>query len=148
MEAIMTRFFDERGLVVFQDWIHTPYGRYAIADVRDVWVTRRGASRGNRWLITGLAAGAVLVLVGGTGLAGWLIHNWFWLLATPVLVLAAGSIGLLDPIAIYLEKRHHELWITTGNGDVLLWKANAVEARKALRQIQRLRQRHLDARDL
>ena len=55
------------------------------------------------------------------------------------------SIGLFDPVAIYLEKRHHELWITTGTVSVLLWKANKVEVNKALRHIQRARERHREA---
>jgi hypothetical protein len=148
MEVIMTRLFDQRGLQVSEEWIQTPTGLYGMADVHHAWVTRRRANRGSRWLTIGLAAGAVLVLAGGAGLTGWLIRHWLWLLAAPLLVLGLGSIGLLDPIAIYLEKRHHELWITTGTGDVLLWRANAVEARKALRQIQRARQRRLDASGL
>jgi hypothetical protein len=144
----VNRLFDEAGLVVSDRWIHSPAGRYAIADVRDIWVTRRRAARGSRWMTAGLGAGAVLVLMGGAGMAGWLTSNLLWLvLAAPALFIVAGTVGLLDPLAIYLEKRHHELWITTGTGDVRLWKANAVEARKALRQIQRARQRLLDARD-
>jgi hypothetical protein len=143
----MARLFDEDGLVVSEDWIRTPTARYAITDVRDAWMTRRQVSRGSRWLTAGLAAGAVLVLIGGAGLTGWLTRNWLWLLATPVIFLVAGSVGLLDPVAIYLEKRHHELWITTGAGSILLWKANAVEVGKALRQIQRARERHLEAYD-
>jgi hypothetical protein len=65
-----------------------------------------------------------------------------WLLAAPVIFLAAAWIGLLDPVAIYLEKRHHELWIATDTGSAMVWKANSVEANKALRQIQRARERH------
>ena len=78
-------------------------------------------------------------------MSGWLTRNWVWLLASPVFFFVAAAIGLLDPIAIYLEKRHHELWITTGTVSVLLWKANQVEVRKALRQIQRARERRRDA---
>ena len=68
---------------------------------------------------------------------GWLITHWAWLLATPVVLLGLGSIGLLDPIAIYLDKRHHELWIAGDTYSVRVFKANSVEARKALRAIQR-----------
>jgi hypothetical protein len=118
-----------------------------MAGVREAWVTRRQAARGGRWMTGALATGAMLVLIGGVGLTGWLTRNWTWLLATPLVLLLAGSIGLLDPVAIYLEKRHHELWIATDDGPVLLWKANAVEVGKALRQIQRARQRLRDAQD-
>ena len=136
----MGRLFDHDGLVISEDWIRTPAARYPITDVRDAWVTRRQVSRGSRWFTAGLGAGAVLVLIGVAGLTGWLTRNWLWLLAAPVIFLAAGTIGLLDPVAIYLEKRHHELWITTSAGSLLLWKANAVEVGKALRQIQRARE--------
>ena len=76
-------------------------------------------------------------------------------MAHPQLDLAAGFADLVlrrrgdRPRSIrsrsYLEKRHHELWITTGTVSVLLWKANKVEARKALRQIQRARERHRES---
>ncbi len=144
----MARLFDHDDLVISEDWIRTPTARYAITEVREVWVTRRQVARGSRWFVYGLGIGALLILIGGAGLTGWLTRNWLWLLATPVIFLAAGTIGLLDPVAIYLEKRHHELWITIGGGSVLLWKANAVEAGKALRQIQRARERHLEAHDI
>jgi hypothetical protein len=148
IEVIIARLYDHDGLVVTDDWILTPTGRYRISDVQDAWATRRQLTRGSQWFTYGLGTGAVLVLVGAAGLTGWLTRNWLWLLATPVILLAAGTIGLLDPIAIYLEKRHHELWITTDDGSVRVWKANAVEVGKALRQINRARQRHYDAYDL
>jgi Family of unknown function (DUF6232) len=138
----MTRLFHEEGLQITDEWIRTPFGTYAIADVRAAWVTRHQISRGSRMLTAALGAGFVLVLVGGVGVTGWFNRNWVWLLASPVVFFLAASIGLFDPVAIYLEKRHHELWITTGTTSVLLWKANYVEARKALRQIQRARERH------
>ena len=141
----MARLFDENGLQITDDWIRTPAGTFAIAEVRAAWVTRRQATRGNRWLTAGLGAGFVLVLVGGAGMSGWLARYWVWLLASPVVFFVVAAVGLLDPIAIYLEKRHHELWITTGTVSVLLWKANKVEVRKALRQIQRARERHREA---
>jgi hypothetical protein len=141
----MARLFDEDGLQITHDWIRTPTGTYAIAKVRAAWVTRRQVGRGSRLLTAGLGAGLVLVLIGGAGMSGWLSRNWVWLLASPVFFFVAAAIGLLDPIAIYLEKRHHELWITTGTVSVLLWKANKVEVRKALRQIQRARERHREA---
>lgn len=144
----MVRLYEHDGLVVTDDWIRTPTRQYRISDVQDAWVTRRQVTRGGRWFTYGLGAGAVLVLLGAAGLTGWLTRNWLWLLATPVAFLVAGAIGLLDPIAIYLEKRHHELWITTDGGSIRVWKANAVEVGKAMRQINRARQRHLDAHDL
>lgn len=144
----MARLYDHGGLVVTDDWILTPTARYKISDVRDAWVTRRQPTGGGRWLTYGLGAAAMLVLLSAAGLTGWLTRNWLWLLAAPVIFLVAGAIGLLDPIAIYLEKRHHQLWITTGAGSVQVWKANAVEVGKALRQINRARQRFFDAYDL
>jgi hypothetical protein len=143
----VARLYDHDGLVVTENWILTPTARYAIADVRHAWVTRRQLGRGSRWFTYGLGTGFVLVLLGGAGLTGWLSHGWLWLLAAPVLLFVAGTIGLLDPIAIYLEKRRHELWITTTAGSVLVWKANAVELGKALRQINRARQRRVDEED-
>ncbi len=141
----MARLFSGDGLQISDDWIRTPTAAYAIAEVRAVWTTRRQVGRGSRLMTAGLGAAAVLVLVGAAGVSGWLTRNWVWLLLSPVFFFVAATIGLLDPIAIYLEKRHHELWITTGTVSVMLWRANQVEVRKALRQIQRARQRHRDA---
>lgn len=141
------KLFEADDLIVSDDWIRTPIGTWAISEVRAVWVTRRHAARGSRWLTAGLAAGAMLILVGGAGLLGWLAQGWPWLLLAPAVLLLAGSVGLLDPVAIYLEKRHHELWISTGTQSVRVWKANKVEAGKALRQIQRAQERHREALD-
>jgi Family of unknown function (DUF6232) len=138
----MARRFSEQGLQITDDWIRTPRGTYAIGDVREAWVTRRQITRGSRLLTAGLGAGFVLVLIGGAGMSGWLTRNWLWLLASPVIFFAAASIGLFDPVAIYLEKRHHELWIATDTTAIRLWKANRIEVSKALRQIQRARERH------
>jgi hypothetical protein len=141
----MARLFDENGLRITDEWIRTPTATFAIADVRAAWVTRRQATHGSQWVTAALGAGFVLVLIGGAGMSGWLTRYWTWLLLSPIIFFAAAGIGLLDPIAIYLEKRHHELWITTGTVSVLLWKANKVEVSKALRQIQRARERHREA---
>ena len=138
----MARLYDHDGLIVTDAWIRTRTASYAIGEIRDAWTTRRQVTSGSRWFTAGLGAGTLLVLIGVAGASGWLFRNWVWLLATPVILLAAGAIGLLDPIAIYLEKRRHELWITVDAGSTLLWKANAVEVGKALRQIQRARERH------
>lgn len=138
----MVRLYDHRGLVVTEEWIRTPTGQYRITDVLDAWMTRPGG--GARWFAYGLGTGVAIILLTAAGLTGWLTRNWLWLLAAPVILLAAGAVGLLDPIAIYLEKRHHELWITTPSGSVRVLTANAVEVGKALRQINRARQRLLD----
>ena len=138
----MARRFSEQGLQITDDWIRTPHCAYAIADVREAWVTRRQITRGSRLLTAGLGAGFVLVLIGGAGMSGWLTRNWLWLLASPIIFFAAASIGLFDPVAIYLEKRHHELWIATDTTAIRLWKANRIEVSKALRQIQRAREHH------
>jgi len=142
----MVRLYDHNGLVVTDDWIRTPTAQYKISDVLDAWMTRRGGN--GRWFTYGLGAGAVIVLLAGAGVTGWLTRNWLWLLAAPLILLAAGAVGLLDPVAIYLEKRHHELWITTPAGSVRVLKANAVEVGKALRQIHRARERHFEAYDV
>jgi hypothetical protein len=140
----MTTLFRADDLQVTDDWIRAVSGTFRIPEVRNVWVTRRQAGRGNRFMTTALGIGVLLVLIGGAGATGWLTRNWAWLLATPVLLLVAAWIGLLDPIAVYLEKRHHELWIATDSVAVRVWKANAVEARKALRAIERARERYQD----
>ena len=138
----MGRLFHEEGLQITDDWIRTPTGNYAIGAVRSAWVTRRQVTRGSRLLTAGLGAGVVLVFIGGAGMTGWLSRNWIWLLFSPVFFFIGASIGLFDPIAIYLEKRHHELWIATGTLAMPIYKANAIEANKALRAIQRASERH------
>jgi len=138
----MAVLYERPGIKVTDEWIRCDIGTYSIRDLRSAWVTRRQASRGSRMLTAGLSAGAVLVLVGGAGMSGWLNRNWTWILASPLLFFVAGSIGLLDPVAIYLEKRHHELWIQTDTHAVRAWKANKIEVNKALRQLQRARERH------
>jgi hypothetical protein len=138
----MALLFRSDQLQVTDEWIRSSAGTFAIRDVRNAWVTRKQIGRGSR-LTTGLlGVAAVLILVGGVGASGWLEHNWMWLLAAPALFFVAAAIGLLDPVAIYLEKRHHELWLATDTVSIRLWKANAIEANKALRAIQRARERH------
>ena len=137
----MTVLFHESGLQVTDDWIRTESGSFPIRDVRRAWVTRRQLGRGSRLMTAGLGFGALLVLVGGVGATGWFNRNWLWILAAPVLFFAAAAIGLLDPIAIYLEKRHHELWIVTDTVAVQIWRHNRIEVHKALRAIQRARER-------
>jgi hypothetical protein len=138
----MALLFRSDHLQVTEEWVRSAAGTFAIRDVRNVWVTRKQIGRGSR-LITGLlGVAALLIVIGGAGASGWLQHNWQWVLAAPVLFFVAAGIGLLDPVAIYLEKRHHELWLATDTVSVRLWKANAIEANKALRAIQRARERH------
>lgn len=138
----MALLFRSDQLHITDEWIRSSAGTFAIRDVRNAWVTRKQIGRGSR-LVTGLlGVAALLIVIGGAGASGWLAHNWMWLLATPVLFFVAAGIGLLDPVAIYLEKRHHELWIATDSVSVRLYKANAIEANKALRAIQRARERH------
>jgi hypothetical protein len=138
----MTLVFRADDLQVTDDWIRASAGTFPITGVRSAWVTRHQISRGSRIATAGLGAGATLVVVAGVGLAGLLSRLWMWLLAAPLIFLAAAWIGILDPVAIYLEKRRHELWITTDSAAVCVWKANSVEAHKALRAIQRARERH------
>jgi hypothetical protein len=138
----MTVLFQTEGLQVTDEWIRSTSGTFAIPDVRNAWVTRRQIGRGSRFLTAGLGFGGGLIVIGLAGTSGWLTRNWVWLLAAPVIFFVAAGIGLLDPIAIYLEKRHHELWIATDTVAVRLWKHNNVEVNKALRSIQRARERH------
>jgi hypothetical protein len=138
----MTLLFHTEGLQVTDDWIRSTSGTFAIPDVRNAWVTRRQIGRGSRFLTAGLGLAAGLILIGVAGASGWLTRNWVWLLGAPVAFFVAAGIGLLDPVAIYLEKRHHELWIATDTVAVRLWKHNSVEVNKALRSIQRARERH------
>jgi len=138
----MTMLFHAAGLQITDDLIRSVPGTFRIRDVRSVWVTRRQVGRGSRLMTEALGVGVVMVVIGGAGATGWLTRNWMWILTAPVFFLVVASIGLLDPIAIYLEKRHHELWIATDSVTVRVWKANSVEANKARRQIQRACERH------
>ncbi len=138
----MAMLFHAAGLQITDDWIRSVPGAFPIRDVRSVWVTRRQVGRGSRLMTAALGVGVILVVIGGAGATGWLTRNWMWILAAPAVFFVAASIGLLDPITVYLEKRHHELWIATDSGAVRVWKANSVEANKARRQIQRARERH------
>jgi Family of unknown function (DUF6232) len=134
----MATLFRAEGLQVTEELIRSEPGTFAIADVRSVWVARKRIGRGSRLLTALLGIGAVLALVGG---AGWLTEHWEYLLWAPVVFFAAAWIGLLDPIALYLEKRHHDLWIDTPAGAVPIWRHNSVEVNKALRAIGRARER-------
>jgi Family of unknown function (DUF6232) len=140
----MAMLFRADDLLITDEWIRADTGTVAIGDVRQVWVARRQAGRGSRVMTAILGAGVLLVIIGGVGATGWLTRNWVWLLAAPLLFVVAAHIGLLDPIAVYLEKRHHELWIATDTMAMPIYKANAVEANKALRAIQRGSERHHD----
>jgi hypothetical protein len=137
----MAVLFSDNSLQVTDEWIRSVgAGTIAIGDVRQVWVARR-AGRGSRVMTALLGLGILLVVIGAVGATGWLTRNWGWVLAAPLLFVVAAHIGILDPIAIYLEKRHHELWVATGTIAVPIYRANAVEANKALRAIQRASER-------
>jgi hypothetical protein len=137
--------FHAADLQISEELIRTPAGRLRIADVRRVWVTRR-AGRGSRTMTAALGVAAVLVVIGGVGLSGWLADNWPWLLTAPVIFVVVVHFGLLDPIAIYLEKRHHELWVATDHEALCIFRANSVEARKAQRAIERAAERRAERR--
>jgi hypothetical protein len=137
----MATLFREDGLQVTEEWIRSVPGTFAISDVRSAWAARKQIGRGSRLLSALLGIAAVVALIGGAGASGWLIEHWEYLLAAPVVFFVAAWIGLLDPIAIYLEKRHHDLWIATDRGAVRIWRNNSVEVNKALRAIQRAQER-------
>ena len=138
----MATLFRADGLHVTEDWIRADGGTFPIAAVTQAWVTRRQIGRGSRLMTATIGFAALLILIGGAGATGWLTRNWEWILAAPVLFFVAASIGLLDPVALYLERRHHELWITTDTHSINVWKHNKIEVNKALRAIQRARERH------
>lgn len=142
---LMAMLFHADGVQVTEDWVRGPAGTIRVADVRRVWVTRRQTSRGSRALTATLGFAVVLVVLGGAGLSGWLTRNWLWILAAPVIFLVVAWIGLLDPLAVYLEKRHHELWVATDTVALMIYKANSVEANKALRAIERAVERHWES---
>ena len=141
----MSTLFDADGLQITEDWIRAPAGTIRIRDIRRAWVGRHQAGRGSRTLTAALGVVVVLVVLGGAGLSGWLTENWLWILAAPLIFLVLAWIGLLDPLAIYLEKRHHELWVSTDAVAVCVYRANSVEAKKALRAIERAVERHWEA---
>lgn len=140
----MAILFRADDLAVSDSWIRTATAAYPIADVRSAWVSRRQIGRGGRLATAALGVAAMLALIGGTGLAGWVSRHWIWLLAAPLLFFVAAGIGLLDPVAIYLEKRRHELWIATDAVEVCVWQHNRVEVNKALRAINRAYERNRD----
>jgi hypothetical protein len=137
----MATLFRAEGLQVTEELIRSEQGTFAIADVRSAWVARKRIGRGSRLLTAVLGIGAVLALIGGAGAIGWLTEHWVYLLWAPVVLFAAAWIGLLDPIALYLEKRRHDLWIDTPAGPVPIWRHNSVEVNKALRAIERAHER-------
>jgi Family of unknown function (DUF6232) len=135
----MSVLFRARELQISDDWIRGVPGTFAIREIRMAWVTRRGQRRRGTTIATGIAL--ALIAIGWAGASGWLTRNWSYLIYGLLLLPVAASIGFLDPIAIWLEKRHHELWIATDSATVLLWKHNRVEVNKALRAINRARER-------
>ncbi len=144
----MATLFRADGLQVTEEWIRSVPGTFAVGDVRSAWVARKQIGRGSRVLSALLGVAAVVALIGGAGAAGWLTEHWEFLLAAPVVFFVAAWIGLLDPIAIYLEKRHHDLCIDTPAGAVRIWRNNSVEVNKALRAIERARERQREQYEL
>ena len=141
--ALLFRDRDD-ALKVTDHWIQsTTAGNIAIRDVRQVWVARRTGA-GSRAVTILLGAGVLMVIIGAVGATGWFTRNWIWLLAAPFLFMIAVHFGLLDLLAIYLEKRHHELWVSTATIAMPIYRANLVEARKAQRAIERASERHFE----
>ena len=141
----MATLFRSDELIVTDEGICTAAGVVAIGDIRQVWVARRVGPGGR--LLTGLlGAGVMAIIIAIVGASGWLTRNWIWLLAAPVIFVVAAHFGLVDLIAIYLEKRHHQLWIATDQTAMPIYRANSVEAKKAMRAIQRAHERHYEQR--
>ncbi|MGE5826779.1 MAG: DUF6232 family protein [Micromonosporaceae bacterium] len=138
----MSMLFRARELQISDDWIRGVPGTFAIRDIRSAWVTRRARGRARRRTTIATAVALGLITIGWAGASGWLTRNWSYLLYGLLLLPVAASIGFLDPVAIWLEKRHHELWIATDAVVVLLWRHNRVEVNKALRAINRACERH------
>jgi len=144
----MATLFRTNDLHITDEWIRAVPGTFAISEVRSAWSARKGVSRGSRLLTALLGVAAVLIIIGGAGMTGWLTRNWMWLLSAPLIFLAAAAIGLLDPVAIYLEKRHHDLWIATNSHAVKVWRNNEIEVNKALRAIHRAREHYVERFDV
>jgi|SRR4051812_12055104 hypothetical protein len=146
----MAILFNERELVVTDERIRTPGRDYPISRVSRVWCALPESTRGVRLMVIATLVGVVLAVGIYLTTVGWLrghlIALPFVLTLVCVLVGLLGWAGILDPVAVYLEKRRHELWIETDGMAVLLWSNNKVEVNKALRAIGRARERHDDAR--
>jgi hypothetical protein len=145
----MAILFNEGELVVTDERIRTPGRDYPISRVSRVWCALPESSRGMRLMVIGTLVGIVLAVGIYLTTVGWLREHLvavpFILTLVCVLLAFLGWAGILDPLAVYLEKRRHELWIETDGVAVMLWSNNKVEVNKALRAIGRARERHHDA---
>jgi len=141
----MAILFNERELLVTEECVRTTTHEYPIRLVRRVWITLPESTRGVRLTVTAVLVGAVVAVAAWALASGWLTDHW---IAVPVLIIAAvvaGWAGFLDPLAVYLEKRRHDLWIDVDGMPVRVWSDNKVEVNKAVRAIERARERHRDA---
>jgi hypothetical protein len=143
----MAVLFRERDLQVTDDWIRSSSGNIPIREVRSVWVQLPRATRGRRFGTMIVLVGLVLLLFVWAWSSGWLSKNAVMIPGFLVLFVIAAWGGLLDPVAVYMEKRRHELWISTDAYSVKIWANNNVEVNKAVRAIQRAQERLRDAQE-
>ena len=143
----MAVLFRERDLQVTDDWIRTNAGKIPIRAVRSVWVQLPRATRGRRFGTMLVLVGLVLLLFAWAWSSGWLSKNAVMIPGFLVLFVIAAWGGLLDPVAVWLEKRRHELWVSTNAYSVKVWANNNVEVNKAVRAIQRAQERLRDAQE-
>jgi hypothetical protein len=143
----MATLFHERGLQVTDEWIRSSSGHIPIAEVRSVWVQLPRTTRGRRFGTALTLVGVVLLLFAWAWTSGWLARNAVMLPAFLVLFAIAAWAGALDPIAVWLEKRRHELWVATDAYKAKVFVDNNVEVNKAARAIQRAQERMRDAQD-
>jgi hypothetical protein len=143
----MTVLFREKGLQVTDDWVHSNAGNIPIAEIRSVWNELPRATRGRRFGTMVVLIGLVLLLFAWAVASGWLQRNAISIPGFLVLFAIATWGGLLDPIAVWREKRRHELWVSTDAYSVKVWANNSVEVNKAVRAIQRAQERMRDAQE-
>ena len=143
----MAVLFRERGLQVTDDWVHSTAGNIPIREVRSVWTELPRATRGRRFGTMIALVGLVLILFAWAWASGWLTRNAVMIPGFLVLFAIATWGGLLDPIAVWREKRHHELWVATNGYSMKVWANNSVEVNKAVRAIQRAQERLRDAQE-
>jgi hypothetical protein len=141
----MAILFNERGLLVTDECVRIPGSEFPISRVRHAWVTLPESTRGLRLVTTGILVACLVPLAAWAIISGWLADHWIALPLAIGFVVVAAWAGLLDPIALYLEKRRHELWIDVDGTHYRVWQNNKVEVNKALRAITRAGERHRDA---
>ena len=143
----MAVLFRERGLQVTDDCIYSTAGKIPITEVRLAWTELPRATRGRRFGTVVVLLGLVLLLFLWAWSSGWLSRNAVMIPGFLVLFAIATWGGLLDPIAVWREKRRHELWVSTDAFSVKVWANNSVEVNKAVRAIHRARERMRDAQE-